>query len=318
MRVLVLGGYGAVGAPTTAALRQAGHHCHTAGRDPRRADVLVDLACPGLDDYRSAVAEVDAVVNLSGNENPRLAEVAADHGAAFVDATASTDHVERLEALELRVPVLLSVGLAPGLTNLLAADLHASHPDTAPLDLAVVLGAGEAHGRAATAWTLGLMGRSFTDPATGEHVPNLTRGRDFVLPGMGRRRLFRADFSDQHALTRDLGRPVRTHLGLDSRALTRALSLIARLPGAGRLPTGVHLPGSDTWTLLARSGDHHRWARGRGQSAATAALTAWAVDLLPDLGAGVHHLHRVATLGDLPAGMEFTVGASPEADPERS
>ncbi|WP_190394259.1 hypothetical protein [Nocardiopsis quinghaiensis] len=47
---------------------------------------------------------------------------------------------------------------------------------------------------------------------------------------------------------------MRTHLGLDSRALTRVLSLLARVPAAGRLVVGAHTTGSDAWTVLARSG----------------------------------------------------------------
>ncbi|WP_017580193.1 saccharopine dehydrogenase family protein [Nocardiopsis valliformis] len=306
MRVLVLGGYGAVGAPAVAALRAAGHSCVVAGRDPRRAERVVDLAEPGLLGYQEALKGVDAVVNASGAEDPDLVTAATGQGAAFVDPTATPGYVNRIEQLEPRAPVLLSVGLAPGLTNLLAADL----PGREPIELGVVLGSGERHGAAATAWSLGLLGRSFADPATGESVRNLTRGRVLDMPD-GRRRLYRADFSDQHTLTRDLGRPVRTHLGLDSAAATRALSLLARLPGAGVL-RGVrrvpHLPGSEEWVLVAASAGRRRWARGRNQSRGTAVVTAWATGLTEDLPAGVHHLHEVAALADLPPLEEVTLG----------
>ncbi|MFF1671299.1 NAD-dependent epimerase/dehydratase family protein [Nocardiopsis flavescens] len=308
LRVLVLGGYGAVGAPATAALRAAGHTCLTAGRDPRRADLALDLA--RREDYRRALEGVDVVVNAAGAEDPALAALAAEHGAAFVDPTASSGYTARLERLAPRAPVLLGVGLAPGLTGLLAADLHAARPGPEPVEVAVLLGEGEAHGAAATAWTLGLLGRSFPDPATGEPVRNLSRGAVFDLPGRGRRRLLRADFADQHALTRDLGRPVRTHLGLDSAALTRALGLLARLPGAGRLPGVPRLPGSDVWTAAARSGPHLRLARGRGQSRATAAVTAHAAALAAGLEPGVHHLHRVLALPDLPAWPGLALASS--------
>lgn len=306
MRVLVLGGYGAVGAPTVAALRSAGHSCVVAGRDPRRAERVVDLAEPGLLGYREALDGVDAVVNASGAEDPDLVTAATGQGAAFVDPTATPGYVSRIERLEPRAPVLLSVGLAPGLTNLLAADL----PGREPIELGVVLGSGERHGAAATSWSLGLLGRSFPDPATGRPVRNLTRGRTLELPA-GPRRLYRADFCDQHTLTRDLDRPVRTYLGLDSARATLALSLLARLPGVGALH-GVrrvpHLPGTDAWALVAASGGHRRWARGRGQSRGTAQVTAWAAALTEHLPAGVHHLHGVAALADLPLLEGVTLG----------
>jgi saccharopine dehydrogenase-like NADP-dependent oxidoreductase len=274
MRALILGGYGAVGSPVVAALRGEGHEAVTAGRDRTRADRAVDLREPGLCGYRDALDGVDVVVNAAGVEDPTVVALAAAAGVAFVDITATTGYVAALERLEMPAPVLLSVGLAPGLTNLLAADLHARQP-TAGIDLAVLLGAGDAHGAAAEEWSIGLLGRRFRDPATGAAVRNFGSPRTFALPGYGRRRLYRADFSDQHVLTRDLGVPVRTYFGLDSRAATAALALLTRVPTAGRLATGVSLPGSDAWLVLAESGNGRtRWAAGRDQSHATGTLAA--------------------------------------------
>jgi hypothetical protein len=51
-----------------------------------------------------------------------------------------------------------------------------------PVDLAVLLGAGERHG-AAAAWSYGLLGRRFRDPGTGEPVRNYSRPQRFDLPG---------------------------------------------------------------------------------------------------------------------------------------
>jgi hypothetical protein len=101
---------------------------------------------------------------------------------------------------------------------------------------------------------------------------------------------------------------VRTRFGVDSRALTAALALLTHVPGAARVPTGVHALGSDAWVVLARCGTARRWARGRGQSRVTARLTAWATTLTEDLEPGVHHLHEVARLADLPADLGLTTG----------
>jgi hypothetical protein len=223
----------------------------------------------------------------------------AEHGVGVVDITATTDYVAALEPLDLPQPVLLSVGLAPGLTNLLAAAVHADAPG--PLDLAVFLGAGERHGDAAVAWSYGLLGRHFRDPASGGQVRNYTRPRSFDLPGHGRRRLYRADFSDQHVLSRDLDVPVRTYFGLDSRLATAALATLTRIPGAPRAPRGLHLPGSDRWIALARGQDgNSRWASGRVQSHATAVVAATAARVVMRIPPGVHHLHRELSLADIP------------------
>jgi saccharopine dehydrogenase-like NADP-dependent oxidoreductase len=307
VRALVLGGYGAVGGHVVTRLRAFGADAQVAGRDPRRADQVVDLArAPSL---AAALVDVDVVVNCSGVEDPALVEMIASHGVAMVDITATTRYVEALERLSLPQPVTLSVGLAPGLTNLLAACVRDAAPAPVGIDLAVVLGAGEQHGKAGVAWTFDLVGRPFAEPATGEPVRNFTRSRRFDLPGLGRRRLYRADFSDQHTLTRDLGVPVRTYFGLDSRFATTVLATLTWIPGGSHAPRGLPTPGGDGWVLLAEGYDGTvRWATGRGQSRTTAVLAVEAALATPRLPPGVHHLHDVLTLADLPRDAGITIG----------
>jgi hypothetical protein len=292
-------------------LRAGGDTAIAAGRDPARADQLIDLHAPGHGGLVDALADIDVVVNAAGVEDPGLVETVAAHGVAFVDITATTAYVAAIEALAPGVPVVLSVGLAPGLTNLLAAAVHDRAPG--PVDLALVVGAGERHGVAGTAWAYGLLGRRFPDTGTGEPVRNYTRARRFDLPGVGTRRLYRADFSDQHVLSRDLGVPVRTYFGLDSRAATAALAALTWVPSAAHAPRGLHFPGGDRWLALARGGDGTRaWARGRRQSRATAALAVAAARRAVDLPAGVHHLHRLISLADLPADAGIEAASLPE------
>jgi hypothetical protein len=304
MKVLILGGYGAVGRQLAAELQERGDVAVLAGRDVARAEALVDLREPDLGSYRLALSGVDAVINASGVEDPGIAALAAEHGAAFVDVTATTSYVAALDELTPQRPVLVNVGLAPGLTNLLAAAVHETVGG--PIDLAVVLGAGERHGAAATAWSYSLLGRRFDDH--GRVIRNYTRPYSFDLPTYGRRRLYRADFSDQHALSRDLEVPVRTYFGMDSRLATAALAALTWIPGASRAPRGLHLPGTDGWLVLARGRDGTtRWAHGRNQSRATAVMAAMAARLTARLSPGVHHLHQVMKLADVPVGWGIDV-----------
>jgi NAD dependent epimerase/dehydratase family enzyme len=90
VKALVLGGYGAVGAEVVSELRATGDKAVVAGRDPARADRVVDLRERGAAGYRTALASVDVVVNAAGIENPALAAIAAEHGAAFVDIAATS------------------------------------------------------------------------------------------------------------------------------------------------------------------------------------------------------------------------------------
>ncbi|WP_194819258.1 saccharopine dehydrogenase NADP-binding domain-containing protein [Nocardia sp. XZ_19_385] len=306
MRVLVLGGYGAVGRHLVARLRADGDTVLVAGRDPERADLVLDLGEDELRSYRAALAEVDVVVNAAGSEDARLARLAGEVGAAFVDITANAEYVARLRDIEPSGPVIVDVGLAPGVTNLLAMAVHSE--GSGPIDLAVLLGAGEEHGVAATAWTYGLLGRNF-DAEDGS-VRNFSRPTTFQLPGYGRRRrMYRADFSDQHTLTRELGIPVRTYFAVDSRVATAGLAALTWLPGAAKMPRGLHFPGTDQWLVLARprSGPA-RWVRGRNQSWATALLAAAAVRRARDCAAGVRPLHQLMALSDLATEENFELG----------
>lgn len=306
MRVLVLGGYGAVGGHLVAELRHRGDTVVTAGRDPARADTVIDLRDPTLSQYRAALSGTNVVVNAAGAEDTRLAALAGEHGCAFIDVSATAGYLRELAGSNAPAPVLVDVGLAPGLTNLLAAAVHENAPG--PIDLAVFLGAGEHHGAAATEWSYRLLGTHFHDD--GHRVRNYTQPELFRLPGYRKpRRLYRLDFSDQHTLRRDFNVAVRTFFGLDSHLATTALAALTWLPGASKAPRGLHLPGTDRWIVLARGHDGTtRWARGTSQSRATAIIAATAVEHAPHSPTGVHPLHHVLTLADLPT-AEIELGA---------
>ncbi|MFI5500244.1 NAD-dependent epimerase/dehydratase family protein [Nocardia asteroides] len=270
MSVLVLGGYGAVGTHLVRLLRAQGIPVITAGRDPARADRVVDVTAP--DRIGEALAGVATVVNCAGTEDSRLADVCAERGIVFVEISATTEYVRDLEFVD--GPVVLGVGLAPGLTTLLAVELI--EREQAPVDIMVGLGSGEHHGAAATAWTYRLLGRRFAD-ADGTMIRNFTVPARFPIPehaGYPPFPALRADFADQHRLTREFSVPVRSYLRLDSRLATAGLATLTWAP-ALRALAPRRMPGTDRWVIVARSaGGQARSATGRGQSLATAAIAA--------------------------------------------
>ena len=295
LTVLALGGYGAAGSYAVEHLRSRGHTVTTAGRDATRADLVLDLG--DLTAVARAAASADVVLNTSGREDPRVVTAATGAGAAFVDITATATYIAGIEALDLAAPVALSVGIAPGLTNLLAH--AAARQSTLPLDVAIVLGAGEQHGAAGAAWVYGMLGQSFVDPATGSPVRSYTRPAAFDLP-TGRRRLYRTDFSDQTTLTAELDRPVRSYFGLDSRFATTSLAALTWVPGARHLPTSIPMPGGERWYLQVRDAERvHGSATGVGQSRATGLMAALAVERVRAAGAGVHHLPSLMSVEDV-------------------
>ncbi|MCQ4119974.1 NAD-dependent epimerase/dehydratase family protein [Rhodococcus tibetensis] len=270
MSVLVLGGYGAVGAHLVRLLRAQGIPTLAAGRDPAQADRVLDLTA--TDSFRTALAGVSTVVNCAGAENIRLAEECTHRGIVFIEISATSDYVRALERVD--GPAVLGVGLAPGLSTLLAVDVLSSAPG--PVDIMIGLGSGEHHGPAATAWTYRLLGQHFADP-DGTSVRNFTQPAHFTIPEQAGYQPFpalRADFADQHRLTREYAVPVRTYLRLDSRLATTGLAALTWAP-ALRALVPQRMPGSDRWVVLARSADGPtRWATGCGQSLATAAVAA--------------------------------------------
>ncbi|MFZ4896203.1 saccharopine dehydrogenase [Plantibacter sp. Mn2098] len=306
MRVLVLGGSGAVGRETITSLRAQGVEAVSGGRNAARTDIVVDLQGPDLIGLTSAAQHVDVVVNASGQEDPRVAASVASAGAAFVEISATAAYLQQLERRDWSAPVVLGVGLAPGITNVLARDVAAR--SVGPIDIGIVLGAGDAHGPAATAWSYSLFGQSFVDPAGGGRVRNYTSPRSMLLPGGRVRRLLRADFADQHTLTRELDRPVRSFFGTDDRFSTALLAVLTWVPGARGLPA-VHLPGGDRWVVLAESGSGERaWAVGNGQSRATGLAAATAAIRSVGLAAGVHGVQAVLAVEDVDGWDGITVG----------
>ncbi|MFD1884402.1 saccharopine dehydrogenase family protein [Paenibacillus wenxiniae] len=186
-----------------------------------------------------------------------------EQGIDYIDITANGEFLQRLEQLkrDVLVPsstvqhtptILLSVGLAPGLTNLLAAELCRRLDDTEQLDISIMLGLGERHGQAAIRWTVDQLAMKFTIMEKGKLVDvySLTDGRlvsmqcdDHSERATESRRksssktrsrthkhVYRFPFSDQQTLAHTLAVPsVSTRLGFDSVALTRLLAMMQRL-----------------------------------------------------------------------------------------
>lgn len=266
-RILVLGARGAVGRHIVARLTERGHTPIRAGRSPEN-DVVVDAAGP-LDALRDA----DALINASGIEDARLARL----GMPLYEISATTGYLRGITAGD----AVLGVGLAPGLSTLMAAALPAG-----PIDVALVLGAGEKHGAAAVAWTVGLLGASFD--SAGERVRNFTRPRR-----IGGTTFVRADFPDALLLDRP---ELRNYLALTSPAATLALRAATWLPPLRPLVAAVHPPGSDAWSLRVENRRTGDWlaAEGRNQSRATAALAVAAVELAVPVG--IRTLPELSTL----------------------
>jgi hypothetical protein len=275
MRALVLGARGAVGAAASAALRGQGHEVIGAGRRALDDGVRIDArTSAGLTRLAEEARRVDVVLDASGLE---LASVQAAVGSTpLVDVSATAAHLERLaEGVPAGGATLLGAGIAPGLSTVLIRALNPAPGDE--IDLAVVLGAGEAHGAAALDWTV----RPETNP-----VVNFRTRRQLPLPGAKPRTHLRADFPDDLLIGRPSGVDVRSWLAMDSRSATAALGLVGVLPALAPLLRSAPHFGGLAWSVSAihRGSGRVLAATGTGQSDATGRLAALAAERLVTLG----------------------------------
>ena len=234
--VLVAGGYGAVGGLFSRALaEETGFKVVVAGRSAdKAARKAAEIGGEGrrldLDDpatWETAVQGVDCVVMCMDQHSTHLVEFVFARGIHYIDITASDWFFRAVERLEpVRSAALLSVGLAPGLTNILAAHCVARLEHVDEVKIGLLVGLGDRHGDAGLEW---IADQLFDPGRKGGGAP-VTFGF-----GQGRRMAHRVDFSDQHAVARTL--PVRaaeTRMAFESRLATWALFRIAGLFAGNR------------------------------------------------------------------------------------
>lgn len=321
--VMVVGGYGAVGREVGRLLAE-------------EADIAVILAGRSLDkalqvsgaigaqarwidlldgaSWEQACIDVDCVVMCMDQPDTRFVEFLFERGIDYVDITAGDAFLRMVEWLApRRSRAMISVGLAPGLTNMLAAHLIGRLDRIDRLEIGLLAGLGDSHGDAGLAW---IADRLF-DPARPR------RGARFAFGfGQGQRTAHPLDFADQHALRRTLAVPeATTSLCLESRLATRAVFSLAAACAGSRLARNATVAlfrrlrlGSAVCAISVhahgRSGSRRVTASahfaGEGESATTAAIAALqiAAFLRAPPPAGVWHSHQILDCSALLGAME--------------
>jgi hypothetical protein len=150
-RVLVLGGQGVLGTAIAGAFGAAGWTSIRAGRRPDSgADFrLVDLDEP--DTFEQALDGIDLIVSTVPDERLVAERTVLSRGGVLINVSAmAASAVQRLRRGpgEPRGTVLMNAGIAPGLTNLLAADLLDRHPEADEVELVFTVSAKSAVGPA--------------------------------------------------------------------------------------------------------------------------------------------------------------------------
>jgi saccharopine dehydrogenase (NAD+, L-lysine forming) len=253
-KILIIGGYGNVGRIIASELaRRFPEQVIVAGRDYQKAkDFSLELGqqvipmafdVSRIADNEKLLDDVGIVIMCLDLESIEFVRLCIQLGIHYIDISASYSILSQIEILNkeaeaARATVVLSVGLAPGLTNLLTKHCQSKVPNMTHADIYILLGMGDIHGDAALQWTLKNLNGEFTIRDSGEskRVKSFEDGKQTVFPGrLGKRTAYRFNFSDQHVLPQTLGlKSVSTRLCFDSAWMT-SLFAVMKKTGVNRL-----------------------------------------------------------------------------------
>lgn len=147
--MLVLGGHGVLGTMIADAAQAAGWTTIRTSRQPLAGYRHVDLAEPQT--LAKVIDEADVVVNTVPDHELVAERMVLDRGGLLINVAAipaSATAELRREPGPPRGTVLMNAGIAPGLTNLLAAGLLARYPEADEVELVFTVSLKGSHGPA--------------------------------------------------------------------------------------------------------------------------------------------------------------------------
>lgn len=316
--ILIVGGYGAVGSEIASELlHDYGDQLIIAGRTSVKAANLaaqlgsrvrwryVDVT--KQIDYDAVFEDVRLVVMCLDLPDVEFVRQGLRRGIGCIDISAEYPQVAAIAGLrdlarQHGASAILSVGLVPGLSNLLARHSLRFVNPVVQFDTALLAGMGEKHGVAGSSWIL-------------DHFTGSAGSLSINFPEPYRRRtVHRFAFSDQCTLTETL--PITnaaTWLGFDSRLMTRLIGLgrsrllrpLFQTENVRRLllsSTQRFHFGTEEFVLLTRAkganGIYQAVLRGCREAAVTALVAAEVVRMISaePIEAGVHHIEQLYEL----------------------
>lgn len=177
----------------------------------------------------------DAVLVISclDETDASFAAYCLGNGCNFITISADRNLLAAMEKLPpAEGCCVMGVGLAPGLTNLLAQYASSGLDALESVDLSVLLGLGEKHGKAAVDWTMNSIA-SVYHVNTKHHpkqIRSFTGKRTVYLGDFGKRSTYFFPFPDQFSLIGSLGaKTVQTRLCFDSQVITWLLASAAKV-----------------------------------------------------------------------------------------
>jgi hypothetical protein len=288
--VLVVGAQGVLGAAVVRAFEDARWRVV---RGVRRGggvggSVLVDL--DRTETVVAAIAGVDLVVDAVPHPELAVERAVLREGGALIDVSmrpAAAGRRLREETTSARGTVVLNAGRAPGVSNLVAADLLAAHPEADAIEIVFSFTAGGVSGRAGGEALHGYLTSArrhrtatipFPAPIGPTRCLRFAESEDGWLGDLGARRTVAtyARFGP-NALNRAV-------LGVNALRLMRALPRAAFVPRASKRPAELSTEPLTEWVAVRRQGMHlaARTITGAGNYRVTAAATLVLAEALLD------------------------------------
>ncbi|MFM1654961.1 saccharopine dehydrogenase family protein [Brevibacillus sp. B_LB10_24] len=242
-RIIVVGGYGQVGKVICNELGKVyPRKVYSAGRNFHKAEQFSILTEGNVLPLRLDVNErisddffqdVSMVVMCLDLQHTDFVQACVKHHVDYIDVTADYSIMSNIQEIRsVESTVVLSVGLAPGITNMLVKQGKDRLDQVDAAHIYILLGLGEAHGRAAIEWTVDNLNAVYSviEQGSAKQVRSFTDGKKMDFPaGLGRKTAYRFNFSDQHVVPRTLGiSSVSTRLCFDSGIVTTMIAGLTR------------------------------------------------------------------------------------------
>lgn len=343
-KILVVGGYGSVGRTISVTLGNVfPQKVIAAGRSYEKAEQLsfetqgqvlpIALDVSQAHENDELLNQVAVVIMCLDQSDNRFVEECIRRGVHYIDISANYEFLSQVEMLHAKAQehgatIVLSVGLAPGLTNLLASYCKSVFNEVERIDIYILLGLGEAHGEAAIRWTLENLNAEFLVNADGglKTVRSFAEGKVVEFPEpIGRCTAYRFDFADQHVVVKTLGiESASTWLCFDSSFFTRIIAMMRKggLSNLLRMKLAQDIgikalrllhPGSDEFcvkveaitTVDSKTLGYECLITGRGEGRVTGLVTAHVAERLngSSFPAGVFHIEQLFQPLDIIAGL---------------
>ena len=219
-RILIVGGYGKVGLSIAERLaRLFPDRVTLAGRSLDKAMVAAAEIGHGaqgryLDIFSAEVTnELDGVALVLvclDQSDTHFVEQCLKHAILYVDISADYSFLSRVEKLDHLArqngaTAVLSVGVAPGLTNMLTARVQKEMEQVERIDILLEFGLGDHHGQAAVEWMFDNLDAEYDVKEDGQFrtVRSFGDRINISLPTQqAARPAYRFNFSDQHVISR--------------------------------------------------------------------------------------------------------------------